>query len=229
MSHIERSGRGTGARQAQKQQSRRALLDAGLGLLADQNLASLGVREVTRAAGLSPAAFYRHFPDLAALGVALVEESLASLHVLVRALLAEPGDAEELIDRTVDVIGAHVRDHRPHVRFLARERHGGVRQVREAIDAELGRFAAEVGTALALQPVSRGWREPDLRMLAELYVDHVVSTAAAFLEAQEAEVRASDPGRERRVAATARLQLRLIGIGRRHWPVGAPGAGASEG
>ncbi|MFF2146143.1 TetR family transcriptional regulator [Kitasatospora sp. NPDC058190] len=201
-----------GARQAQKQQSRRALLDAGLHLLADQNLASLGVREVTREAGLSPAAFYRHFPDLAALGVALVEESLASLHVMIRSVLAEAGGAEELIDRAVDVIRQHVREHRSHVRFLARERHGGVRQVREAIDAELGRFAAEVGAALALQPVSRGWSEQDLRMLAELYVDHMVSTASAFLEAQEA-----DPARERRIAATARLQLRLISLGRRHW------------
>ncbi|MEV7183322.1 TetR family transcriptional regulator [Kitasatospora sp. NPDC093102] len=204
-----------GARQAQKQQSRRALLDAGLHLLADQNLASLGVREVTREAGLSPAAFYRHFPDLAALGVALVEESLASLHVMIRSVLAEAGGAEELIDRAVDVIERHVREHRAHVRFLARERHGGVRQVREAIDAELGGFAAEVGDALALQPVSQGWSERDLRMLAELYVDHMVSTAAAFLEALE-----TDPARGQRIAATARLQLRLISLGREHWPAG---------
>ncbi|MBV6696004.1 TetR family transcriptional regulator [Kitasatospora aureofaciens] len=201
-----------GARQAQKQQSRRALLDAGLRLLADQNFASLGVREVTRAAGLSPAAFYRHFPDLAALGVALVEESLASLHVMIRSVLAGEGGAEELIDRAVDVIEQHVREHQPHVRFLARERHGGVRRVREAIDAELGRFAEEVGAALGLQPVSEGWSEDDLRMLAELYVDHMVSTAAAFLEAQE-----TDPAREAHIAATARLQLRLISLGRRHW------------
>ncbi|MFI8080501.1 TetR family transcriptional regulator [Kitasatospora sp. NPDC086009] len=204
-----------GARQAQKQQSRRALLDAGLHLLADQNLASVGVREVTREAGLSPAAFYRHFPDLAALGVALVEESLASLHVMIRSVLAGAGGSDELIDRTVDVIEQHVRDHRPHVRFLARERHGGVRQVREAIDVELGRFATEVGAALALQPVSQGWSEEDLRTLAELYVDHMVSTAAALLEAQEA-----DPERERHIAATARLQLRLISLGRRHWQGG---------
>ncbi|MFD5436845.1 TetR family transcriptional regulator [Kitasatospora sp. NPDC127067] len=204
-----------GARQAQKQQSRRALLDAGLHLLADQNLASLGVREVTREAGLSPAAFYRHFPDLAALGVALVEESLASLHIMIRAVLTEAGGAEELIDRAVDVIERHVREHRGHVRFLARERHGGVRQVREAIDVELGRFAAEVGAALALQPESRGWSERDLRMLAELYVDHMVSTATAFLEALE-----TDPAREQRIAATARFQLRLISLGRERWQAG---------
>lgn len=45
-------------------------------------------------------------------------------------------------------------------------------------------------------------------MLAELYVGHVVSTAAAFLEAP-----ADDPEAARRVAATARMQLRLVSLG----------------
>ncbi|MFC8449430.1 TetR family transcriptional regulator [Kitasatospora sp. NPDC057223] len=202
-----------GARQAQKQQSRRGLLDAGLRLLEEQNLAGLGVREVTRAAGMSPAGFYRHFRDMADLGVALVEESLASLHVLVRSVLEERGGAEELIDRTVEVIERHVSGDRAHVRFLARERHGGVRQVREAVAAELDRFAEEVGAALALQPAAEGWSDEELRMLAGLYVEHMVSTAAAFLEAPDA-----DAGR--RIAATARMQLRLVSLGRRHWKDG---------
>lgn len=199
-----------GVRQAQKQQSRRALLDAGLHLLEHQNLSSLGMREVTREAGMSPAGFYRHFRDLAELGVALVEESLASLHGMIRAALAEKGDAEELIDRTVELIAGHVAGHRAHVRFLARERHGGVQPVREAIAAELARFADEVARALGAQPESAGWSGADVRMLAELYVDHMVATAVAFLDAD-------GPAAERRIARTACTQLRLISVGRRHW------------
>ncbi|WP_280714573.1 TetR family transcriptional regulator [Kitasatospora sp. MAP5-34] len=209
MSHI------SGVRQAQKQQSRRALMDAGLRLLEHQNLSSLGMREVTREAGMSPAGFYRHFRDLAELGVALVEESLASLHAMIRSALAEQGDAEARIDRTVEVIAGHVRDHRAHVRFLARERHGGVQPVREAIAAELRRFAEEVAGALGAQPVSEGWSPEDVRMLAELYVDHMVSTAAAFLDAGSEGSDESES--ERRIARTARTQLRLIGVGRVHW------------
>ncbi|MFJ9517953.1 TetR family transcriptional regulator [Kitasatospora sp. NPDC101801] len=201
-----------GVRQAQKQQTRRALLDAGLHLLEGQNLSSLGVREVTREAGMSPAGFYRHFRDLADLGVTLVEESLASLHGMVLAVLAGPDDAEELIDRAVDVVAEHVRAHRAHVRFLARERHGGVRPVREAIRAELTRFADEVAAALAAQPVSAGWSPDDLLMLAELYVEHLVSTATALLD-----VPADRPDLEQRIGQVARRQLRLISVGRRHW------------
>ncbi|KQV11878.1 TetR family transcriptional regulator [Kitasatospora sp. Root107] len=202
----------SGARQAQKQQTRRALLDAALHLLEGQNLSSLGVREVTREAGMSPAGFYRHFRDMADLGVTLVEESLASLHGMVLAVLAGPDEAEELIDRAVDVVAGHVREHRAHIRFLARERHGGVRPVREAIGAELARFADEVAAALADQPASAGWSAEDLLMLAELYVEHLVSTATAFLDVPE-----DRPELDLRISRVARRQLRLISVGRRHW------------
>ncbi|SEM44394.1 TetR family transcriptional regulator [Streptacidiphilus jiangxiensis] len=202
----------TGARQAQKQQSRRALLDAALQLLEHQSFSSLGMREVTREAGMSPAGFYRHFRDLNDLGVCLVEEALASLHLMIGAAFAEQeehSEPDELIAHAVQVIADHVQAHRAHVRFIARERFGGVRPVREAIAAELERFTDEVARALALQPVSAGWSTEDVRMVAELYVDHMVLTAAALLEA--------DAQEEQRITATARRQLRLISVGRRHW------------
>ncbi|MEY9875034.1 AcrR family transcriptional regulator [Streptacidiphilus sp. MAP12-33] len=202
----------TGARQAQKQLSRRALMDAALRLLEHQSFSGLGMREVTREAGMSPAGFYRHFRDLEDLGVALVEEAVDSLHAMIRAAFAEQGEPEGLIDHAVQVIADHVREHRVHVRFIARERFGGVRRVREAIAAELERFTAEVAEALAAQPVSARWSEADLRMVAELYVDHMVLTAAALQEA--------DAESEQRITATARRQLRLISVGRRHWAVG---------
>src|SRR2546423_14583888 len=114
-----------GTRQARKQQTRQALLDAGLRLLEHQNLSSLGLRELTREVGVSPAAFYRHFPDMAGLGVALVEESLGSLHAVVRAVMAEGNGSAAIIDRAVAIIAEYVERYRPHIRFVARERYGG--------------------------------------------------------------------------------------------------------
>lgn len=205
----------SGVRQAQKQQTRQALMDAGLRLLEHQNLSSLGLRELTREVGVSPAAFYRHFPDMADLGVALVGESLGSLHTMIRAVLADGADddaPDALIDRTVAITAAYVDEHRPHIRFISRERHGGVQTVREAIAAELDRFADEVAAGLAAQPASAGWRPGDLLVLAGLYVDHMVMTASALLEAP------ADDAREReRIMAAARLRMRIISIGRRHW------------
>jgi AcrR family transcriptional regulator len=201
-----------GIRQAQKQQTRQALLDAALRLLEHQNLSGLGLREVTRAAGVSPAAFYRHFPGMADLGAALVGESLGSLHTAVRAVMDPAADPADIIDRAVAVTAGYATDHRPDVRFIARERYGGVRAVREAIAAELRRFADEVAAGLAVQPASAGWDPADLRILAELYVDHMVTTAAAFLE-----VPPGDAAAHRAVVRAARLRMRIISLGRRHW------------
>ncbi|MFE6163594.1 TetR family transcriptional regulator [Streptomyces sp. NPDC056486] len=203
-----------GIRQAQKQKTRQALLDAALQLLEEQSLSSLGLREVTRAAGVAPTAFYRHFRDVADLGVTLVEEALDSLHTTLVSLLAATGDGngddgEERIAATVELIVAYVRTHPAHVRFIAREQHGGVQAVRSAIGGQLALFAQEVAGQFSQEPESVGWDEDDLLMLARMYVDHMVMTASALLEAA--------PDAQERVAASARRQLRLVSLGRRHW------------
>ena len=195
-----------GVRQAQKLRTRQALLDAALDLLEHQSLSSLGLREVTRSVGLAPTAFYRHFKDTAEL-----DASLGGLHSAIRAGLAAPdaADSDARIALTVDLIADLVRSSPAHVRFVARERHGGVRPVREAIAAQLRLFATEVADALGALPDSAGWSREDLAMLAGVYVDHMVMTASAFLDAA--------PDGEAATAELARRQLRLVSLGRRHW------------
>ncbi|WP_431994179.1 TetR family transcriptional regulator [Streptomyces griseoflavus] len=214
MSHI------SGVRQARKEKTRQALLDAALELLEGQSLSSLGLREVTRAVGIAPTAFYRHFRSVEDLGVALVEEALGSLHPMIRTTVSTTGDGEERIARAVGLIAGHVDAHPAHVRFIARERHGGVRAVREAIRGQLELFTAEVGEALASDAVSAGWEEEDLLMLAQLYVDQMLMTASLLLEAAAE----GGPGERERVAGLAARQLRLISVGRAHW-LDLPGGG----
>ncbi|MGD6743168.1 TetR family transcriptional regulator [Streptomyces sp. BH106] len=198
-----------GVRQARKQKTRQALLDAALELLEDQSLSSLGLREVTRAVGVTPTAFYRHFDSTAELGVALVEEALGSLHAVIRDALTATWDSDERITRTIELIARHVHAYPAHVRFIARERHGGVQRVREAIGAQLTQFADEVCEALRHDPEAAGWSQEDLMMLANLYVDHMLVTASLLLSTD-----AEDFGR---VARQAERQLRLVSIGRKHW------------
>ncbi|MEV7993947.1 TetR family transcriptional regulator [Streptomyces sp. NPDC086077] len=200
-----------GIRQAQKQKTRQALLDAALELLEEQSLSSLGLREVTRAVGVAPTAFYRHFRSTADLGVALVEEALSSLHPTIRTIVATTGDSDERITDAVELIRRHVRAHPAHVRFIAREQHGGVQPVREAIRSQLTLFTEEVKAELAKDRASGGWSDDDLLMLAGLYVDQMLVTASLFLEALGAEEE------QQRVALVANRRLRLISRGRAHW------------
>ncbi|MFS8201900.1 TetR family transcriptional regulator [Streptomyces sp. CWNU-52B] len=218
-----------GVRQAQKQKTRQAFLDAALGLLEEQSLSSLGLREVTRAVGVAPTAFYRHFHSTADLGVALVEEALGSLHPMISETVSASAEdeseregegggggggggkdgGERRIDHAVALIARHVREYPAHVRFIARERNGGVQKVRAAIAEQMALFADEVRVELAKRPESAGWSDDDLLMLAGLYVDQMLMTASTFLEA--------GPEEEDRVALAATRRMLLIGIGRRHW------------
>ncbi|MFF9754261.1 TetR family transcriptional regulator [Streptomyces sp. NPDC014344] len=210
----------TGIRQAQKRKTRQALLDAALGLLEGQSLSSLGLREVARAAGIAPTGFYRHFRSVEDLGVALVEEALGSLHPVIRTTVSPSGDGEERIARAIGLIAGHVDAYPAHVRFIARERHGGVRPVREAIQERLARFTAEVAQAPAGDAKSAGWSAEDLLMLAQLHVDQMLITASLLLEAS-----AGSPEARERASEVAARQLRLVQVGRRHWLDGTAAAG----
>jgi AcrR family transcriptional regulator len=108
---------------------RRALLDAALQVLTEQDLAGLTLRQVARRAGVSEAAPYHHFASKAALVEALVVETLYQLaQALQEAGQASTGTS---LDRLMAIGVAYVRfavEHRasfqilyrPELRHLAR-------------------------------------------------------------------------------------------------------------
>ncbi|RZU53788.1 TetR family transcriptional regulator [Krasilnikovia cinnamomea] len=205
------------SRPEQKARTRQALLDAALALMEHRSLSSIGLREITRAAGVTPTAFYRHFPDLGSLGVALVDECLGTLRATIRTVRDGLSSSDEVINRSMDVLARQVRDHREHFRFVARERHGGVPAVRAAIAEQLDLFAVELATDFADDKLLGGprfdrWIAADLRMVTSLIVNHMVWTAAALLDAAPDSADA-----EARVIDAASRQLRLIVLGARQW------------
>jgi AcrR family transcriptional regulator len=202
----------TPTRQERKQQTRQALLDAALELLEQQSFASLSLRQVTRAAGIVPTAFYRHFADMEELGLVLVDESFRTLRAMIRAARADPRTYEHVIRNSVDVLVSHVHAHESHFRFIARERFGGVAALRQAIRTEIRLFASDLAMDLSRFPVLETWSSEDLQLLAGLIVNAMVSTAEAILDAPP-----RDPAAEEEIAATARRQLRLITLGVPRW------------
>ncbi len=82
-SRRERSGksrsRETPSREERKEATRRAINAAALKLLDERSFSGLSLREVTREAGIVPAAFYRHFESMDALGLVLIDESIPHL------------------------------------------------------------------------------------------------------------------------------------------------------
>ncbi|MES1943314.1 TetR family transcriptional regulator [Salinisphaera sp. PC39] len=188
-------------------------MDAALALVAaGHSLGALSLRQLTREVGIVPTAFYRHFPDMETLGLALVAESMHSLRQLLRAARREDLSGSDVIRRSVEILVRHVHANRLHFGFIARERHGGNAAVRGAIRQELRLFESELATDLARFPILERWSTEDLQMLAGLLVNAMVSTAESILDAP-----ARDSREEAAIVATTEKQLRLIMLGVPHW------------
>ncbi len=199
-------------RQERKQRTRQALIDAALELLERQSFSSLSLREVTRAAGVVPTAFYRHFDDMEELGLALIDESFRTLRGMIRAARADPRTYEHAIANSIEILVDYVHEHDTHFRFIARERFGGVAALRHAIGAEIRLFASDLATDLARFPYLDRWSTEDLQLLAGLMVNAMVATIEAILDAPP-----HDPNAEAEIIAAARRQLRMIVLGVPQW------------
>jgi AcrR family transcriptional regulator len=71
---------------------RRALIEAGLGLIEKEGAAALSLREAARRAGVSNAAPYRHFSSREALLAAIAEEGFRLLGEEIRRAIADHDD-----------------------------------------------------------------------------------------------------------------------------------------
>ncbi|MEO6988585.1 MAG: TetR family transcriptional regulator [Aquihabitans sp.] len=214
----ERSGSRTPAaspsptRTVDKSRTRRALLDGALALLADRSIDNLAIREVTRSAGVAPAAFYRHFASIDDLGLILVDEAMATLRQLMRDARSDVTAAEDLIQRSVEVLVDHIKAHAGHYRFIVREHFSAVRSVRMAIRQDLRLFATELATDLARQPAVNTWPTADLIMLAEMVVGLMVDTARRLLDVLD-----DAPDREAELVHDTERRLRYLSQGALSW------------
>lgn len=203
-------------RHERKERTRRALLDAALGLLADTGFSGLSLREVTKQAGIVPTAFYRHFTSMDELGVVLVEESMRTLRATMRQARRDPRSSAGIIVASVRTLHEHVRAQEDHFRLVIRERYGGAGPVRQAIAFELKLLTSELAVDLARFKYLRDWTTEDLHMMADLIVTAMLATVLEFLDA-----RPGDTETDERIIRSAEKKLRLITLGVPSWRSGS--------
>jgi len=200
------------SRAERKEHTRQKLLDVTLKLIAQRSLASISLREVAKDAGIVPTAFYRHFESMDALGVELVDECMRPLRQMIRDARRGVASHGDIIKGTVEVLGVQVRENPDQFRFLSRERYGGVRSVRRAIETELRLFTSELSVDLARLTAGFDWTSDDLEMTADLMV---AAMQAAVLQLLEVDPR--HPGDEQRILERSEKQLRIIALGMAGW------------
>ncbi|HEU4363212.1 MAG TPA: TetR family transcriptional regulator [Mycobacterium sp.] len=198
------------SREERKEATRRAIIAAALKLLAERSFGALSLREVTRAADIVPAAFYRHFGSMDALGLVLIDESFRALREMLRDARSGRLDPNRAIESSVDILVDSVAARREHWRFINRERSSGITVLRYAIRTEIRLITSELATDLARFPGLSGWSTEDLNILAGLFVNSMIVIAEAIDDAQDAAALAE-------IKRVALKQLRMIAIGITGW------------
>jgi len=203
----------TPTREERKQRTRAQLMAGALELMgAGRGFPSLSLREVTRAAGVVPASFYRHFRDLDELGLALVEQSGATLRRLLRDVRRDGVPPTDMLRKSVLIYKRHVEAHRLHFLFIAGERGGGSPTIRKAIRTEESHFAAEMAQDMRALGLMPSLSSDTLRMLCGLVVTTMINAATEILDLPRTSTRA-----EKELVDNFVRQLRLVFLGAAAW------------
>ncbi|WP_420040741.1 TetR family transcriptional regulator [Gordonia sp. MP11Mi] len=201
-----------GSRAEKKEQTRQALLDTTIDLVDDRSFGSISLREVSRGAGIVPTAFYRHFASMEDLGVTLVEDAMRMLRGALREARRDlAGRGMPTARDSLDILLRKVRTDEKQFRFLVREQHGGVAEVRRAIGTELRLLSRELAIDLARTPALVSWEAEDLEVAADLIVTIMMTAVAELLDGDGRE------STERTLVARAEKQLVMVFLGMSGW------------
>lgn len=200
-------------RQQQKEDTRRALVNAACTLAADgRGLAGISLREITRQAGVVPTAFYRHFQSVDELGLVVVEEVGATLRQAMAEIHTMAARTDLAIQESVRHFLTFVQANREAFDFIARERVSGPPCVRAAITREVQSVVDGVAVSLlAVQPLAH-LTPDDARLVADLLVNTVHNLASEILPLDDSDASACEAIEARTIS-----QLRIIFVGARHW------------
>lgn len=170
-------------RSEQKLKTRRSLIEAALKLSAQQGFSSLSIREVTKAAGITPAGFYRHFHNMEELGLALVDDIGLGLRQLLRTARKGVDREGSAVRASIETFIEYITTNSNLFRVLQGERQGSSPAFRKALFAEINRFIEEVtddlvkGSKILKQPL----QDPELAAEAIVAVAFTVGAEAIDL------------------------------------------------
>ena len=93
-----------GTKPRRRGETRAKLMEAALELVGQgRHFVSMGIREVTRQAGVVPTSFYRHFRSMDDLGLQLVDELGLLLRQMMRDTRTQVAQADRMIEESVTV------------------------------------------------------------------------------------------------------------------------------
>ncbi|WP_166258216.1 TetR family transcriptional regulator [Marinobacter salicampi] len=194
-------------------ETRGKLMEAALALVGrGRHFASLGIREVTREAGVVPTSFYRHFRNMDDLGLQLVDELGLVLRKMMREARGNALQADKLMEESVAIFVNHVQANRSFFFFMAQGLAGESRAVQEGIRSEMRFFASELANDLRRMQLAGHLSDGDLDLTCDLAVRSVAFSLTDLLG-----IAPDDEFQIEQVRIRTTRFLQLIFVGAAHW------------
>jgi AcrR family transcriptional regulator len=194
-------------------ETREKLMSPALTLVGKgRHFASLGIREVTRQAGVVPTSFYRHFRNMDDLGLQLVDELGLVLRRMMREARANVLQADKLMDESVGIFISHAQANRSFFFFMAQGLADESRAIQEGIRSEMRYFASELASDLRRLKLVDHLSDGDLEMTCDLVVRSVAFSLTDLLG-----VSAEDEYQVEQIRKRTTRFLQLIFVGAAHW------------
>ena len=200
-------------RRRKRGENRGRLMEAALTLVGrGRHFASLGIREVTREAGVVPTSFYRHFRSMDDLGLQLVDE----LGLVMRKMMREARDqapyADKLIEDSVGLFIQHAQNNRNFFIFMSQGLAGESRAVRDGIASEMRFLAHELASDIRRMKLLENLNDSDLYRACELVIRTVAFSLHDVLMLKEEDDAQIDEIRRREIQ-----HVKLIMLGAQAW------------
>ncbi|MDY6449589.1 TetR family transcriptional regulator [Acinetobacter faecalis] len=207
-------------RDERKRQSRQAIIDAALRLsTSGRSFNSISLREISREIGLVPTAFYRHFKDMDALGLELVDQiSLnlkSTLHQIGQSYVYQP---EAKIDKSLELFFQTIHQHTEDWVFIITERWGASQVIRKAIAREIEYLVEDLAIDLQrLASTKHIQKLDDLKSLAHLVVNLAFNWVMAWIELSRQFEEPALAQQQQLLQMQSRTQMRLLFHGILNW------------
>ena len=207
-------------RDERKRQSRQAIIDAALRLsTSGRSFNSISLREISREIGLVPTAFYRHFKDMDALELELVDQiSLnlkSTLHQIGQSYVYQP---EAKIDKSLELFFQTIHQHTEDWVFIITERWGASQVIRKAIAREIEYLVEDLAIDLQrLASTKHIQKLDDLKSLAHLVVNLAFNWVMAWIELSRQFEEPALAQQQQLLQMQSRTQMRLLFHGILNW------------
>lgn len=192
--------------------TRQNLLEAAMDVMAEDQsgLAGLSLRAVAKRAGVSPTAFYRHFPDMEELGLAMLDDIGQMLRRMLREV-RKVGEPKQMVGGSMLTFFSFVKEHRAKFVVLGRERVGGSPRMRAAIRNQMNFFSNELASDIQLMGAFPQMSHNDHLRLAALIINIAVGAVPDILDLPE------QPEAEHELRVSMEKQALIVLLGAVNW------------